>query len=146
MYNPRTWTKRQGLLEGMGVLSRVGQRGKNWDICNRISNKIYFKKQESKDFKEIFKNKNKKGSFLKKETPEKLRTLKVWVSFLTDDTRWCPEGRWIQRTPFTFGTLPDLAPWASFLAGPNWILYNKTVTLSIVLSWVLSGILANCQT
>ena len=31
------------LLEGMGVLSREGQRGNHWDNYNSIINKIYLK-------------------------------------------------------------------------------------------------------
>ena len=38
---------REGLLEGMRLLGRGGQRGKNWDSCNSIINKIYFKKRKS---------------------------------------------------------------------------------------------------
>ena len=31
------------LLEGMGVLGEGGQRQKNWDNCNSIINKTYYK-------------------------------------------------------------------------------------------------------
>ena len=31
-----------GLMEGMGVLDRGEQRGKSWDNCNSIINKISF--------------------------------------------------------------------------------------------------------
>ena len=38
---------RRGLLEGMGLLGRVeeGAKGENWDKCNNIINKIYFKRK-----------------------------------------------------------------------------------------------------
>ena len=44
MHNPWTLTKVQGLLKEMVVPSGGGQKGKNWDNCNIIINKIYFKK------------------------------------------------------------------------------------------------------
>ena len=37
--------RREGLLEGRGVLSRGG-KGENWDNCNSLINKIYFKKNK----------------------------------------------------------------------------------------------------
>ena len=33
------------MLEGIGVVGGAGQRGKNWDNCNSINNKIYLKKR-----------------------------------------------------------------------------------------------------
>ena len=33
---------RRGMLEGMGGLGGGGQRGKNWENCNGIINKIHF--------------------------------------------------------------------------------------------------------
>ena len=43
MYDLWTWTTVWGLPEGGGVGWR-GQRGKNWDGCNSLINKIKFKK------------------------------------------------------------------------------------------------------
>ena len=33
------------MLEGWGVQGRGGIKGKNWENCNRIINKIYLKKK-----------------------------------------------------------------------------------------------------
>ena len=41
MNDPWTWTIVWGLPVGEGV-ARGGQRGKNWDICNRITIKCFF--------------------------------------------------------------------------------------------------------
>ena len=38
---------RSELQERMGVMGGGGQRGKKWDICNSIINKIFFKKRKS---------------------------------------------------------------------------------------------------
>ena len=46
---------RGGLLEGRGVLDRgEGAKGKNWDYCNSIINKIYFKKTRQEIFNFFF--------------------------------------------------------------------------------------------
>ena len=36
--------RREGLLEGMEDIRWRGAKGENWDNCNSIINKIYFKK------------------------------------------------------------------------------------------------------
>ena len=43
MHNPWTLTK-EGTAGGNGHTRWIGQRGKNWDNCNSIINKIYLKK------------------------------------------------------------------------------------------------------
>ena len=42
MYNPRMWTKGEGMLEDWGGSVEGGQREKNLENCNSIINKKYF--------------------------------------------------------------------------------------------------------
>ena len=48
-HEPEGW----GLLEEMGVMKGGRQRGKNWDNCNSIINKIYFKKRKFNQIRKL---------------------------------------------------------------------------------------------
>ena len=51
MNDPWTWTIVWGLTVGMGGrgLGERQQREKNWDNCNRVTIKNYFKKEKKRD-------------------------------------------------------------------------------------------------
>ena len=68
---------RGGSLEGKGEPGRGEERGKNWDNCNSIINKVYFKNGTNKDVTIIDLMTDNVLKLKKKKTNLPIRTMKI---------------------------------------------------------------------